>query len=202
LVAVQHGKSVVNIEKSGKARILTAARDLFDSHGFHQTSMAELAAAAQVSVGQIYRLFKGKEDIIEALVHADADEWCDDMAILRERLHAGLLSIEQTFEQLLLHTIDEKNEALSFDILAESFRNPAVGDTIANMCMRFRTYIRDFACAANPDLSGEALEGAEEVVLACMFGLGHRSLSRPQLSAAATATLSARMIIAALHAIN
>lgn len=202
MVAVQHGKSVVNIEKSGKARILTAARDLFDSHGFHQTSMAELAAAAQVSVGQIYRLFKGKEDIIEALVHADADEWCDDMAILRERLHAGLLSIEQTFEQLLLHTIDEKNEALSFDILAESFRNPAVGDTIANMCMRFRTYIRDFACAANPDLSGEALEGAEEVVLACMFGLGHRSLSRPQLSAAATATLSARMIIAALHAIN
>tara|TARA_R110000868_G_scaffold10268_5_gene50295 strand:- start:626 stop:1234 length:609 start_codon:yes stop_codon:yes gene_type:complete len=202
LVAVQHGKSVVNIEKSGKARILTAARDLFDSHGFHQTSMAELAAAAQVSVGQIYRLFKGKEDIIEALVHADADEWCDDMAILRERLHAGLLSIEQTFEQLLLHTIDEKNEALSFDILAESFRNPAVGDTIANMCMRFRTYIRDFACAANPDLSGEALEGAEEVVLACMFGLGHRSLSRPQLSAAATATLSARMIIAALRAIN
>lgn len=202
MVAVQHGKSVVNIEKSGKARILTAARDLFDSHGFHQTSMAELAAAAQVSVGQIYRLFKGKEDIIEALVHADADEWCDDMAILRERLHAGLLSIEQTFEQLLLHTIDEKNEALSFDILAESFRNPTVGDTIANMCMRFRTYIRDFACAANPDLSGEALEGAEEVVLACMFGLGHRSLSRPQLSAAATATLSARMIIAALRAIN
>ncbi|KFL47599.1 TetR-family transcriptional regulator [Sphingobium sp. ba1] len=199
---MQHGKSVVNIEKSGKARILAAARDLFDSHGFHQTSMAELAAAAQVSVGQIYRLFKGKEDIIEALVHADADEWCDDMAILRERLHAGLLSIEQTFEQLLLHTIDEKNEALSFDILAESFRNPAVGDTIANMCMRFRTYIRDFACAANPDLSGEALEGAEEVVLACMFGLGHRSLSRPQLSAAATATLSARMIIAALRAIN
>ncbi|MDT7535768.1 helix-turn-helix domain containing protein [Sphingobium sp. SA2] len=181
---------------------MAAARDLFDSHGFHQTSMAELAAAAQVSVGQIYRLFKGKEDIIEALVHADADEWCDDMAILRERLHAGLLSIEQTFEQLLLHTIDEKNEALSFDILAESFRNPAVGDTIANMCMRFRTYIRDFACAANPDLSGEALEGAEEVVLACMFGLGHRSLSRPQLSAAATATLSARMIIAALRAIN
>ena len=199
---MQHDKNVVSIEKSGKARILTAARELFDSHGFHQTSMAELATAAQVSVGQIYRLFKGKEDIIEALVHADADEWCDDMAILRERLHAGLLSIEQTFEQLLLHTIDEKNEALSFDILAESFRNPAVGDTIANMCTRFRTYIRDFACAANPDLSGTALEGAEEVILACMFGLGHRSLSRPTLSAAAAGALSARMILAALRAID
>lgn len=202
MVAVQHDKRGPVGEKSGKARILAAARELFDSHGFHQTSMAELATAAQVSVGQIYRLFKGKEDIIEALVHADADEWCEDMAALRQRLQAGELTVEQTFEQLLLHTIDEKNEALSFDILAESFRNEAVGDTIANMCMRFRTYIRDFACAANPDLSGEALEGAEEVVLACMFGLGHRSLSRPKLSAAATGTLSARMIIAALRAIG
>lgn len=202
MVAVQHDKGGSGPEKPGKAHILAAARELFDSHGFHQTSMAELAAAAQVSVGQIYRLFKGKEDIIAALVHADADQWCQDMDALRQRLKAGELSIEQTFEHLLMHTIDEKNEALSFDILAESFRNEAVGDTIANMCTRFRTYIRDFACAANPDLSGAALEGAEEVVLACMFGLGHRSLSRPKLSAAAAGALSARMILAALRAID
>lgn len=69
------------------------------------------------------------------------------------------------------------------------------------MCVRFRGYIRDFACAANPDLSGEALDGAEEIVLACLFGLGHRSLSRPSLSATDTARLSALMIVAALRAI-
>ena len=59
MVAVQH-------EKDGRARIMDAARTLFSSNGFHQTSMAQLATAAQVSVGQIYRLFKGKEDVIEA----------------------------------------------------------------------------------------------------------------------------------------
>lgn len=189
-------------EKTGKERIMAAARDLFDSHGFHQTSMAELAVAAQVSVGQIYRLFKGKEDIIAAIVQADSDERYLHMDALRKRLDAGELTIEQTFEQLLLHVVDEKDEALSFDIMAESFRNVAVADTIAAMCVRFRRYIRDFACAANPDLSGEALDGAEEIVLACMFGLGHRSLSRPSLSAADTARLSARMIVAALRAIG
>lgn len=200
MVAVQHEKK--GAERAGKARIMAAARDLFDSHGFHQTSMAELATAAQVSVGQIYRLFKGKEDIIEALVHDDADQWCSEMAALRDRLEAGELTIEQTFEELLLHTIDEKEEALAFDILAESFRNSAVADTVAAMCVRFRSYIRHFACAANPDLSGDTLDGAEEVILACMFGLGHRSLSRPTLSAAAAAQLSGRMIIAALRAIR
>jgi len=178
---------------------MATARALFDTHGFHQTSMAELATSAQVSVGQIYRLFKGKEDIINALVHDDADEWCEQMTVLRHRLDAGELTIEQTFERLLLDTIDKKEEALSFDIMAESFRNPAVATKIGDMCARFRAFIRHFACAANPALSGEALDAAEEIVLACMFGLGHRSLSRPTLDAARTARWSARMIVAALR---
>lgn len=200
MIAVQQKQMVP--EKTSKERIMAAARDLFDSHGFHQTSMSELATAAKVSVGQIYRLFKGKEDIISAIVQADSDERCLDMDALRSRLDAGELTIEQTFEQLLLHTVDKRDEALSFDIMAESFRNEAVGDTIAAMCIRFRRYIRDFACVANPDLSGEALDGAEEIVLACLFGLGHRSLSRPSLSAADTARLSAQMVVAALRAIR
>lgn len=199
MVATQQKQTVP--ERSGKERILEAARTLFDSHGFHQSSMAELAVAAQVSVGQIYRLFKGKEDIIAAIVQADYNERCMHMDALRSRLDAGELTVEQTFEELLLHVVDEKDEALSFDILAESFRNRPVGDMIAAMCVRFRGYIRDFACAANPDLSGEALDGAEEIVLACLFGLGHRSLSRPSLSATDTARLSALMIVAALRAI-
>lgn len=191
MVAVQH-------KIDGRQRILDAARALFDHHGFHQTSMSELATSSQVSVGQIYRLFKSKEDIIEALVHDDADQWCAQMAAIRVRLDSGELTIEQTFEQLFLHTIDEKEEALSFDILAESFRNPAVADTIAAMCGRFRSFIRYFACATNDRLSGEALDAAEEVILACLFGLGHRSVSRPTLSPAATARRSAGMIVAAL----
>lgn len=195
MVAVQQ-------EKNGRIRILTAARTLFDSHGFHQTSMAELAAAAQVSVGQIYRLFKSKEDIIEALVHDDADQWCNEMGALQTRLDAGELTVDQTFEQLLLETIDEKDEALSFDILAESFRNGEVADTIGAMCQRFRIYLRGFACAANDQLSGEALDAAEEMLLACLFGLGHRSLSRPRLSGEIAARRTAQMIVAALRGVQ
>lgn len=195
MVAVQQ-------EKNGRARILASARTLFDSHGFHQTSMAELAAAAQVSVGQIYRLFKSKEDIIEALVHDDADQWCNQMGALQIRLDAGELTVEQTFEQLLLQTIDEKDEALSFDILAESFRNGEVADTIGTMCQRFRAYLRYFACAANDQLSGEALDAAEEMLLACLFGLGHRSISRPRLSATVSARRTAQMFVTALRGVE
>ncbi|WP_420144947.1 TetR/AcrR family transcriptional regulator [Sphingobium sp.] len=195
MVAAQH-------EKNGKARILAAARALFNSRGFHQTAMAELATAAQVSVGQIYRLFKSKEDIIEALVHDDADEWCEKLAALQARLDSGELTVDQTFEQLMLQTIDEKDEALSFDIMAESFRNSEVADTIGAMCERFRIYIRYFACSANPDLSGEALDAAEDMLLACLFGLGHRSISRPSLSATIAGKRAAQMIVTALRGVR
>ncbi len=195
MVAVQH-------DRAGKERILDAARDLFSTHGFHQTSMAELAVAAKVSVGQIYRLFKGKEDIIEALVCTDSDDRAEKIAALLPRLDAGEIDIEETFEQLLLLTLHDRDEALSFDILAEGFRNRAVGETVGSMCQRFRQLIRDFACVANPELSGEALDGAEEVILACIFGLGHRSLSRPNLSDETTARRAAQMIVAALKAIR
>jgi len=57
------------------------------------------------------------------------------------------------------------------------------------------------ACVANPLLTSEALDGAEELVLAFMFGLGHRTLSRPRLSEVETARITSQMIIAALKAL-
>lgn len=194
--------SAVQHEVDGRARILTAARSLFSSKGFHQTSMAQLASAAQVSVGQIYRLFKGKEDVIEALVRVDSEAWTAQMTILRSRLDAKELSVEQAFEAMLLHSTDEKDEALSFEILAEAFRNEAVGGMIGQLCLGFRVVLRDFACVANPDLTGEALDAAEELLLACMFGLGHRTLSRPKLPAVIAAKRAAQMIVSGLKAIR
>ncbi|KEQ55406.1 TetR family transcriptional regulator [Sphingobium chlorophenolicum] len=189
-------------EQTGRDRILNAARDLFAAHGFHQSAMAELAAAAHVSVGQIYRLFKGKEDIIEAIVKYDMSEREAMILNLRNRLDAGEISIEQTFELLLLEVMDSKHEALSFDILAEAFRNERVGGTITEMCQIVRKSLSDFACAANPNLSGEALKSAEEIILACLFGLAHRSLSAPQISAERMAPQAAFMIVTALRAMH
>ncbi len=181
---------------------MNAARDLFAANGFHQSAMAELATAAQVSVGQIYRLFKGKEDIIEAIVKSDTQERETMISSLQTRLDAGEISIERTFELLLLEVMDDPHEALSFDILAEAFRNAPVRDTITDMCRGLRKSLGDFACVANPDLSGEALKSAEEIILACLFGLGHRSLSAPDISAERTAKRAAFMIVAALRAMD
>ncbi|NDL65822.1 TetR/AcrR family transcriptional regulator [Acerihabitans arboris] len=49
-------------------QIIDAAKICFKNHGFHGTSMAILADFADLSVGQIYRYFKSKEALIEAIV--------------------------------------------------------------------------------------------------------------------------------------
>jgi len=191
MVAAQH-------ERHGREAILDAARTLFTRRGFHQTSVAELASAAQVSIGQIYRMFKGKDEIIGAIVHADFDGRLAQMAALKSKLDEGHLSAHKLFEALVSLALEEREEALAFEIMAEGLRNSSVRGVIGDMCARYRAYIRDFACAANPNLSGEALDGAEEVILACLFGLSHRTLSQPRLNAERTAARTARMIMAGL----
>lgn len=194
MVAVQQ-------EGGGRERILIAARDLFAIKGFHQTSVAELAAYAAVSVGQIYRLFKGKEDIIAAIVASDANERAMDMERIYNRLDAGEIDVEDGLRLVVLNAQSAKDEAFSFDIMAEAFRNEAVGETIASLCIRYKELLGRFACEANPRLSGEALEAAKELMLACLFGLAHRTLSRPTLDLEVTAARTTAMLMAALRGI-
>ena len=78
--------SAIEHKLPSKDRILLAARKLFGENGFHRTSMSELAAGADMSVGLIYRSFKSKEEIIEAIVCADFDRKLAEFESLRQRL--------------------------------------------------------------------------------------------------------------------
>jgi|UniRef100_UPI0035C9AB40 TetR/AcrR family transcriptional repressor of uid operon len=190
MFAVQH-------KKNSRSGILSAARMLFSTKGFHQTAMSELATAAGVSVGQIYRLFAGKSDVIRAIVEEDATARIAEISALGERLRSGAIDLRASFLELAEQSLKKGDEALSFEILAEAHRNPDVARAIADLCTRYRAVLREFTCAANPTLSEAKLDGAEEVLLAIMFGLGHRTLSRPRLSVEQTAQSTADLLIAA-----
>lgn len=51
-----------------KERIIFAALDLFSENGYDGTSIDQIGAAAGVKGPSIYRHFKGKEDILNALI--------------------------------------------------------------------------------------------------------------------------------------
>ncbi|MFQ5345019.1 MAG: TetR/AcrR family transcriptional regulator [Mariprofundus sp.] len=51
------------MQKSDKEMIINAAIKRFSHYGFGKTTMAEIAADCEMSVGNLYRFYKSKEDI-------------------------------------------------------------------------------------------------------------------------------------------
>lgn len=66
-----------------RARILTAALELFAQKGYQATTLRDIATAAEVSLGLTYRYFQAKEELIVAVYERCADEfavWAAELA--------------------------------------------------------------------------------------------------------------------------
>ena len=65
--------------------ILEAARRIFESKGFLNTTLQDVAKEAEISVGLIYRYFQSKEDIFASLALKGAEQFdCDLDDILKK----------------------------------------------------------------------------------------------------------------------
>ena len=51
-----------------KDRIERAAKELFIAQGFHATSMRDIAAKAEVSLGNVYNYYRTKDEILESII--------------------------------------------------------------------------------------------------------------------------------------
>jgi len=74
-------------------KILRVAARLFASHRFHEARMEDIAAAAEVGKGTLYRYFKDKEELYIALLSRAAEG-------MLERLHNGLARAETPRQRL------------------------------------------------------------------------------------------------------
>jgi len=121
-------------ERAGRAdaieirrqKILSAAKACASRFGFHATSVAQIAKAAGLSVGQIYRYFESKEAVIAAVV---AERWpCADL--IAAWLGGPPIGAEPSSGADLVGQPEEcltpEAAALSLEIWAEAARNPRV----------------------------------------------------------------------------
>src|ERR1700747_1751755 len=61
-------KSVTSAEVPTKDRLIIAARDLFWSHGYEATTLAEIVKKAEVNSGSLYYFLKTKEELLFAVL--------------------------------------------------------------------------------------------------------------------------------------
>jgi AcrR family transcriptional regulator len=58
-----------------RQRIIRSAKRLIHKHGYHQTTLANIAEHSEVSIGNIYYYFKTKKQIIEAIIIERTDRF-------------------------------------------------------------------------------------------------------------------------------
>jgi TetR/AcrR family transcriptional regulator, transcriptional repressor for nem operon len=67
--ASQHAGS-----RSKRGRLIAAAREMIYRQGMEKTTLADIAAAAEVPLGNVYYYFKTKNDLVQAVVEAHLAE--------------------------------------------------------------------------------------------------------------------------------
>jgi AcrR family transcriptional regulator len=155
-------------------QIVGAARACVVRHGFHAASMGQIAAEAQMSVGQIYRYFPSKEAIVHAIVERivakrlewmmDTEKQVDFAARFAHRSH--LASEEERSERVLL-----------LEITAEATRNPAVAEIVRAADQRLHGQAVELVCASNPGLSRAEAAARVEFVAVVSEGSAFRSVT-------------------------
>lgn len=111
---------------NSEQKILQAAEHCMRDKGFHQTSVQNVAAGANVSVGLIYKYFKNKEAIIEALV-------LNVVQRMKQLLNSDFEKISHSSPEIysaddILPPPVEQSIVLLMEISAESTRNERVKD--------------------------------------------------------------------------
>lgn len=167
--------------------IIAAARHCFRQSGFHAASMAQLASAAGLSVGQIYRYFPSKDALIEEMVKRIVDSRVAAMSQHADASHLADLIARRD-------TLNEEDEMLMLEVAAEASRNPRVGAILRtaetrlfhNACEKMRT---DY-----PHLSDAQRAACVEVLAVLVEGTAFRRLTTQKASADLLHTLYKKMI--------
>lgn len=111
-------------EAERRDRILEAAERVFIERGFHAATMHNIAEAAGMSAGNLYRTFPSKEAIVEGLCLCDQEQRVEAFMNLAGS-KSMLAAFEGSLHEMLALKSPEKARLL-VEIWAEATRNPAI----------------------------------------------------------------------------
>lgn len=162
-----------------RRQILRAAMSCFARRGFHPSTMQDISAEAQISVGLIYRYFESKDAVITAI----ATEHLEDLrGILEQARRAPTL-----FDALSLISVCHCEEqphrlqaAFVADLFAESARNESVRALVRKVLSFFNEGVAELiaaseeAASAPPEFDPRKVA---EIMVDAMRGLMMRAIT-------------------------
>ena len=139
---------VVDHSEDRRRQILRAAMTCFTRRGFHQTTMNDISAEAQISVGLIYRYFESKNAVITFM----ASEHLDDLRRVLEQARRAP-SLFAALELVSICHCEEQPEHLHVgfvvDLFAEAARNEQVRVLVRDVTQFFIESVTDLIAASD-----------------------------------------------------
>ncbi|OOC11835.1 TetR family transcriptional regulator [Dickeya dadantii] len=168
-------------------QIVAAARRCFRQSGFHGASMAEIAAQAQLSVGQIYRYFVNKDDIIEEIVRRIVDIRLQRMTLENgdPRHFAPLLARRQLpIAGVSDSDDDDDDNQLMLEVASEATRNPRVASIMQETEQKMFTRASTLMKHRFPHFSDEEIAARTELLAVLCEGTTFRCVIPQRASVA------------------
>lgn len=107
-----------------RAQLMNAARHCFAKFGFDSTTVDKIAGQAGVSVGLLYRFYKSKAAIIEAIVVEDTEAQFQALAEAIDADALGSIGAAQLVQSSFSETaLDPDRIVLMFEVAAAIHRN-------------------------------------------------------------------------------
>ena len=145
--------------------IIDATEQHVLTKGFHKASMSDIAKSAGLSVGQIYRYFAHKDDIIRALVEQST----------QKKLHfmSSFLDKEKWLDRHFLDDSEEtqKIRVMHAEIQAEAARNPVVFEICQDSQKRLQEHAVTLLQSQNPAMSQAEASARIEMLVTLTEGL-------------------------------
>ncbi len=160
-----------------RERIIIAARHLFARQGFHGTGVAQIAQMSGVKVGQLYRDFSGKEELIAAIVERDLADLLDDPHLSDAVASGDPAQLNAWLRHFITRELDPESRSVLTDIVAETTRNPKIAAILQTGYRRLESRLISAAFVWIPDPDkDEARRELVELILTAGGAIQHRRI--------------------------
>jgi AcrR family transcriptional regulator len=125
-----------------KEKIVQAAITTFSKYGYDKTRMDDIAKNAKLGKGTLYLYFKSKEELFYAISENSIKELKEQLSKLFSKKEDLVHDAEKFYDQYrnLIHD----SEKVSFEMIAESSRNPKLRKALYEQRMKVYDIVIDY----------------------------------------------------------
>ncbi|MBA7846581.1 TetR family transcriptional regulator [Klebsiella sp. RHBSTW-00484] len=162
---------VLHKQQIRRVEIVAAAQKCLAEKGLHGASVADIARQAGLSVGQLYRIFASKEEIVEAIVSEIVNARVGEMVAGNH----DLVRMASVLAGVIPATDDTKTDNyLLMEINAEASRNPRLRKIMRQADRRLKEEGGRLTRHYHPEMSAEQINVACEFIAILTEGAAYR----------------------------